>query len=97
MAAALPVLDSLLSIGEERQLELLLIDGTMDTAEEARLRNFVAEHPGVSCERLHARQLAAVFRPVNHPPDLVIASRRYGSGQLDQLLKLAACPVILSA
>jgi hypothetical protein len=97
MAAALPVLDSLLSIGEERQLELLLIDGTMDTAEEVRLRNFVAEHPEVSCQRLPVRQLAGVFHPVNHAPDLVVASRQSGSELLDTLLKLAACPVILTA
>lgn len=97
MEAALPVLESLLPIGEERQLELLLIDGTMSAAQDVRLRNFIAEHPGVTCQRLPARQLTSIFRPVNHTPDLVVASRQSSAELLDNLLTLAACPVILSA
>ncbi len=97
MEGALPVLESLLSGGMERQLELILIDGTMGDAQEVRLQEFVALHPGVTCQRLPARHLVGIFRPAHPAPDLVVASRQCSSELLDKLLKLAACPVILSA
>lgn len=97
MEAALPVLESLLPGDEKRQLELILIDGTMDPAQEVRLQDFVALHPEVSCQRLPNRQLVGILRPASQAPDLLIASRQCSPELLETLLKLAACPVILSA
>lgn len=95
--AALPVLESLLSAPEGRKLELTLVEGTLGAGQVTRLREFVAQHPGATCLQLPARQLAGVFRAVDHTPDLVVATRQCGAELLDTLLKLAACPVILSA
>jgi hypothetical protein len=97
MDAALPVLDSLQSPGGGRQLELLLLDGDTATTGDGRLRKFIEGHRGVTCQRLQAGQLAGVFRLAGRAPDLVVASRRCQPELLKTLLKLAACPVILSA
>jgi hypothetical protein len=95
--AALAALDSLRSIGGGKQLELLLVNGATETGEDSHLRRFLADHPEVSCQRLQVGQLAEVFRRVNPPLDLVVTSRQCGPELLERLLKLATCPVILSA
>jgi len=93
--AALPVLESLQTPG--RPLELLLLDGDTATTGNERLRKFVEAHRGVACQRLQAGQLAGAFRLAGRAPHLVVASRRCQPELLKALLKLAACPVILSA
>ena len=97
MAAAVPVLEALQAIGGGRQLELLLADGDRETAADGRLQKFVADHRGATCRRLQAGELTGVFRLAGRAPDLVIAPRHCHPGVLEQLLKVAACPVILSA
>ena len=97
MAATVPILECLQAIGGGRQLELLLADGDEESAADGRLLRFVADHRGVTCRRLQPGQWAGVFRPADRAPDLVVAPRQCEPGVLETLLKLAACPVILSA
>lgn len=97
LEAALPALESLLSIGDGKQLELLLVEEAAETGIDRRLHTFLADHPAVVCQRLQARQLASALRPVNPALDLVVTSRQCSPELLDKLLTLATCPVILSA
>lgn len=96
MAAALPVLESLQSVDEGREIELLLINGNDKNGDEG-LQALVANHPKVFSQRMATGQLEDILRPVGHTPELVITSRQCNPRLLDYLLKLAACPVILSA
>jgi len=96
MEAALPILESLQAIGGRRRLELQLIDGESGSRDDERLQQFVAEQRGISCLRVQVGQLSGVLRAAGRAPELVVASRLCHPGVLETLLKLAACPVILS-
>ena len=96
MQAALPVLESLLSLGNDRPLELLLANGHDQALGDEQLQKLVAEHREVSCQSLPPGQLVQLFRQAGHSPDLVITSRRCDPAVREKVLQLATCPVILS-
>jgi hypothetical protein len=92
---ALPVLEAISPNGG-RALELMLLNTTAEVENTESLEEFAAQHGGASLGRLQPGQLEQLLRTPEHQPDLVIASRQSDPETLDKVLKLAACPIILS-